>query len=77
MAASIQDFLRREVLPYVADAWYQADSVKIGYEVSFTRYFYKPKPMRTLAEIREYILALEKKKGGLLDEIFNVVGSKQ
>ena len=43
----IEAFLRREVLPYAADAWYQADSVKIGYEISFTRYFYKPKPMRT------------------------------
>ena len=46
----IEAFLRREVLPYAADAWYRADSVKVGYEISFTRYFYKPKPMRTLAE---------------------------
>ena len=38
----IEAFLRREVLPYAADAWYQPDSVKIGYEISFTRYFYKP-----------------------------------
>ena len=42
----IKAFLRREVLPYAADAWYQADSVKVGCEISFTRYFYKPKPMR-------------------------------
>ena len=48
----IEAFLRREVLPYAADAWYQPDSVRIGYEISFTRYFYKPQPMRTLAEIR-------------------------
>ena len=56
----IEAFLRREVLPYAADAWYQADSAKVGYEISFTRYFYKPKPMRTLQEIRADILALER-----------------
>ena len=65
----IEAFLRREVLPYAADAWYQPDSVKIGYEISFTRHFYKPKPMRTLAEIRADILALENETEGLLAEI--------
>ena len=65
----IEAFLRREVLPYAADAWYQADSVKVGYEVSFTRYFYKPKRMRTLEEIRADILALERETEGLLGEI--------
>ena len=65
----IQAFLRREVLPYAADAWYQADSVKVGYEISFTRYFYKPKPMRSLAEIRADILALEQETEGLLAQI--------
>ena len=65
----IEAFLRREVLPYAADAWYQPESVRIGYEISFTRYFYKPQPMRTLAEIRADILALEKETEGLLGEI--------
>ena len=65
----IMAFLRREVLPYAVDAWYQANSVKVGYEISFTRYFYKPKPMRPLAEIRADILALEKETEGLVDEI--------
>ena len=65
----IEAFLRREVLPYAADAWFQADSVKVGYEISFTRYFYKPKPMRTLEEIRADILALERETVGLLGEI--------
>ncbi len=65
----IEAFLRREVLPYTADAWYQYESVKIGYEISFTRYFYKPKPLRMLDEIQSDILALEKETEGLLDEI--------
>ena len=71
----IEAFLRREVLPYAADAWYRPDSVKIGYEVSFTRYFYKPQPMRTLGEIRADILALEKETEGLLDEILDMAGA--
>ena len=68
-AGGIEAFLKREVLPYAADAWYQPDSVKIGYEISFTRYFYKPQPMRTLEEIRTDILAIEKETEGLLGEI--------
>ena len=65
----IEAFLQREVLPYAPDAWYQPDSVRIGYEISFTRYFYKPQPMRTLEEIRVDILELEKETEGLLGEI--------
>jgi type I restriction enzyme M protein len=65
----IDPFLRREVLPYAQDAWYKPESVKIGYEISFTRYFFKPLPMRTLEEIRADILALERETEGLLGEI--------
>ena len=73
-AGGIEAFVRREVLPYAADAWYRADNVKVGYEISFTRYFYKPKPMRTLAEIRADILALEQETEGLLGEILGAGG---
>ena len=65
----IETFLRREVLPQAADAWYVPDSVNTGYEVSFTRYFYKLQSLRTLEEIRADILALEKETEGLLSEI--------
>ena len=69
----IEAFIRREVLPYAPDAWYLPDSVKTGYEISFTRYFYKPQPLRTLDEIRADILALEKETEGLLEEIIGEV----
>ena len=65
----IEGFLGREVLPYAPHAWYVPESVKIGYEVSFNRYFYKPEPMRTLEEIRADILAVERETAGLLHEI--------
>ena len=68
----INAFLRREVLPYAANAWYAPVRVKIGYEISFTRHFYKPPPMRTLEEIRADILALAKETDGLLDDLLKV-----
>ena len=68
----IEAFLRREVLPYAPDAWYVPSSVKIGYEISFTRYFYKPQPLRSLEEIRADILTLEQETEGLLEEIVGV-----
>ncbi len=65
-SGGIEAFLRREVLPYAPDAWYVPASVKTGYEISFTRYFYKPQPLRSLEEIRADILALERETDGLL-----------
>jgi type I restriction enzyme M protein len=68
-SGGIDAFIRREVLPYAPDAWIDQASIKIGYEISFTRYFYKPEPLRPLDEIRADILALEKETEGLLGEI--------
>ena len=65
----IDAFLEKEVLPYAPDAWYMPGQAKVGYEISFTRHFYKPKPMRSLEEIREEILALERESEGLLEGI--------
>ena len=63
----IEAFIRREVLPYTPDAWVKPEATKVGYEISFTRHFYKPKPLRTLAEISADILAIEREAEGLLD----------
>ena len=68
----IEAFVRREVLPYAPDAWYDPESIKIGFEISFTRFFYKPQPLRTLQEIRADIVALEAETEGLLAEIIGV-----
>jgi type I restriction enzyme M protein len=65
----IEAFIRREVLPYTPDAWIKEEATKIGYEISFTRHFYQPQPLRTLDEIRADILAVEKEAEGLLDEL--------
>jgi type I restriction enzyme M protein len=63
----IEAFIRREVLPYTRDAWVKESATKVGYEVSFTRHFYKPQPLRTLEEISADIVAIEKEAEGLLD----------
>ena len=65
----VEAFIRREVLPHVPDPWVDEAATRIGYEISFTRYFYKPQPLRSLEEIRADILALEKETEGLLAEI--------
>lgn len=65
----IEAFIRREVLPYAEDAWIDETKTKIGYEVSFTKHFYKPAPLRTLDEIRADILALEAESDNLIAEI--------
>ena len=68
----MEAFIRREVLPYASDAWFDESSVKVGYEISFTRHFYEPEPLRSLEEIRADILALERETEGLLEELVGV-----
>ncbi len=70
----IEAFIRREVLPYTPDAWIKEDAIKIGYEISFTRHFYKPQPLRTLEEISADILAIEQEAEGLLDGLLKGKG---
>jgi type I restriction enzyme M protein len=65
----IEAFIRREVLPHVPDAWIDEDGARIGYEISFTRYFYQPPPMRSLEEIRADLLVVEEQANGLLADI--------
>lgn len=65
----IDAFFAREVLTHAPDAWIATGKTQIGYEISFARYFYKPAPLRTLAEIRADILALERQSEGLLHKI--------
>ncbi len=65
----IEAFFVREVLPHAPDAWIAMDATKIGYEISFARYFYKPAPLRTLEQIRADILKLEEQTEGLLNKI--------
>jgi type I restriction enzyme M protein len=68
-SGGIDAFFVREVLPHAPDAWIAMDATKVGYEISFARYFYKPTPLRTLQQIRADILILEEQTEGLLQKI--------
>jgi len=65
----IKKYFEREVLPHVPDAWIDESKTRKGYELSFTKYFYEYKPLRTLEEIKKDILALEKQTEGMLKEV--------
>ncbi len=65
----IEEYFKREVLPHVPDGWMDRSKDKKGYEINFTKYFYKYQPLRSLEEIRNDILNLEKESEGLLGEI--------
>lgn len=65
----IEKFFENEVLPYAPDAWIDSSKTQIGYEISFTKYFYKPVKLRSIEEIVADIKVLEAETDGLLDEI--------
>ena len=65
----VDAYFKREVTPHVPDAWIDHAKTKIGYEINFTRYFYKYKPLRSLEEIRADILKLEEQTAGMIEEV--------
>lgn len=65
----IDAFIAKEVLPYAPDAWVDEKQTKIGYEISFTKHFYKPVQLRSLSEIVADIRTLEAETDGLLEEV--------
>lgn len=69
LTMDIQEYMEKEVLPHVPDAWVDHSKTNIGYEINFTKYFYQYKPLRSLEEIRADIMALEQETDGLLKEI--------
>ena len=69
----IYEYFQREVRPYVADAWINLPPTKIGCEISFNKYFYKPVPLRTLEENEHDILELDKQSQGFIQSLFNLI----
>jgi type I restriction enzyme M protein len=65
----IHTFMEKEVLPYAPDAYVDEDKTKIGYEISFTKYFYKPVQLRDMKDILASLAELEKESEGVMDDI--------
>jgi type I restriction enzyme M protein len=70
---NIHSYFKREVKPHVPEAWINLDATKIGYEISFNKYFYKHTPLRNIEDVTKDILDLEKQSDGLIAEILNLV----
>ena len=68
----IEAFVENEVKPYAPLAFRKPGTEKIGYEISFTKYFYQPVQLRTLEEITSDIRMIEEETSGMLDEIIGV-----
>ena len=69
LTENIEDYYQREVEPHVPDSWIDRKKDKVGYEINFNRYFYQYTPLRSLKEITDELLALERKSEGLLNEV--------
>lgn len=69
----IDAFFQNEIVPYTPDAWIDTDSVQVGYELSFTKYFYNPKALRSIEDITRDIRAIEERTDGMLDDILGKV----
>ncbi len=69
LSETIHGYFLREVKPHVDEAWIDLDKTKIGYEISFNKYFYQHKPLRSIDEVVQELLELEKLSEGLIKEI--------
>ena len=72
LTEDIEEYFAREVLPFASDAWIDKKKSKVGYEIPFTRYFYKYEAPRPSSEIMAEILELEKELSGSLEEVFGL-----
>ena len=72
LTEEIDDYYQREVKPHLPDSWMDRKKDKVGYEINFNRYFYQYTPLRSLKEITDELLALERKSEGLLNEVLGL-----
>ena len=71
MKENIEEYFKREVLPFAPEAWYDKTKMKVGYEIAFNKYFYQYQALRPLDDIAADILKLEQETDGLLKEIIS------
>ena len=72
LTEEIDDYYQREVKPHLPDSWLDRKKDKIGYEINFNRHFYQYTPLRSLKEIADEMLALERKSEGLLNTVLEL-----
>ena len=72
LTEDIREYFKREVLPFAPDAWIDENKSKVGYEIPFTRYFYKYEAPKPSDEIMAEIMELETELSGSLEEVFDL-----
>ena len=72
LGQDIDDYFEREVKPHLPNSWMDRSKDKIGYEINFTKYYYKYKPLRSLEEITKDLLKLEEESEGLMKDIISI-----
>jgi type I restriction enzyme M protein len=65
----IDDYFEREVKPHLPNSWVDKDKTQVGYEINFTKYFYKYTPLRSVQDVLKDLLELEKESDGLMNEL--------
>ena len=69
LGVDIQEYFEREVKPHLPESWIDKDKNNVGYEINFTKYFYKYKPLRSLEDLTKELLDLEKESDGLMNKL--------
>ena len=71
LSEDIEEYFNREVEPHLPNSWIDYDKSKVGYEINFTKYFYKYKPLRSSNDISNDLLELKKESENLLNLIMD------
>lgn len=69
LGVDIEEYYEKEVKPHLPTSWVDPNKSQVGYEINFTKYFYKFKPLRSLEDITQDLLQLEKESDGLMNQL--------
>lgn len=72
LSVDIDDYYTREVKPHLPDSWMDRSKDTVGYEINFTKYFYKYKPLRSVEELKQDLIRLEEETDGLMSKIIEL-----
>lgn len=72
LSDTVHNYFLKEVKPHVEEAWIDLDRTRIGYEISFNKYFYQHKPLRSIEEVSQELMEIEQLSDGLIKDIIEL-----
>ncbi len=69
LEVDIEEYFEKEVKPHLPESWMDRNKDNVGYEINFTKYFYKYKPLRSLEDLTKELLDLEKESDGIMNKL--------